>query len=120
MRVKYEIDGTTYLMRTYTIRDIQAVTGTLGILPTGAESGDGTPAWKSNELVDALLSRCSKVPKITIDEPDEIPGGTVPVSELPQSVWLDLIRRLAKDSGFTAEAAAEVNPSSATNEGSKP
>jgi hypothetical protein len=119
VRVKYEIEGVTYAMRTYTIRDIQAVTGKLGILPMGgAEPGAGVSAWKSNEMVDALLARCSKSPKLTLDEPDEIPEGTVPVSELPQSVWVELIGRLAKDSGFSAEAEEEVRPSCATVEGS--
>ena len=111
MRVTYEVEGVTYRMRTYTIRDIQAVTGKLAILPMG--EGDSMTAWKSNELVDALLSRCSKSPKITLDDPDEIPEGTVPVSELPQQVWVELIGRLAKDSGFSAEAAEEIRPSDA-------
>jgi hypothetical protein len=118
VRVKYEIDGKAYTFRTFTGRDLALVTGKLAVLPVGE---GGSPAaqltWKSNAIADNLLAICSRVPKITTDEPDEIPEGTLPVSEIGDAVYLELVQRLCKDSGYSAEAAAEARPTSGIVEG---
>jgi hypothetical protein len=115
MRKTYVVGGTTYEMRTFTLRDVMRVTGKLGVLPiNGANSG--MPAWQSNELADGLLAICSRKPKITLDEPDVIADGTIPVGEIPDSEYGELIGLLSRDSGFSAEAAEEMRPTSATAE----
>jgi len=119
MRVKYEIAGTTYVMRTFTGRDIARVTGRLAILPMG-DGTSGVPAWKANEIADGLLVACSRSPRITLDEAEEIPEGTLPVSEIPDAVYLELVANLSRDSGFSAEAAEAIRPTSATGEDSSP
>ena len=116
MRKTYEIDGLTFHMRTFNQRDMMRVTGKLSLLPTELRGGGPASASKANDLADGLLALCSIKPKITLDEPEEIPDGTLPVSEIPDAIYQELMKRLASDSGFGAEAAADVRPSSATSE----
>ncbi len=116
-RLTYTIDGETFTFRPIHARDIQAITGKLGILPTDRGDGrrDGLAAWQSNDLMDQVLSRCSKSPKLVLEEFDgEPPEGVFSVHDLAQKIWLELATRLAKDSGIGVEAADEVRPSSGT------
>ena len=113
-RKTYTIQGQTFTMRTFNGRDIAKVTGKLAVLPiTG---GGELPAWRSNEIADQLLAICSRVPKLTLDEPDTIPDGTLPISELSDSVYVELVSSLSRDSGFSAEAVEEIRPTPATVE----
>jgi hypothetical protein len=115
-RKTYEIGGMTFVMRTFNGRDITRITGKLALLPT--DEVGGMPPSQSNELADGLLALCSRVPKITLDEPDVIPEGTIPVSEIPDAVWQELVLRLSRDSGYGTEAAEEIRPMSAIAESS--
>jgi hypothetical protein len=120
MRVEYEIEGKSYRFRTFTLRDIGTVSGKLGILPTAVPSGGGV-IWRSNDLGNGLLALCSKGPIITTDDPLEPPGdGIIPVAELSDTVYAELVKRLAHDSGFGTEAAEAIRPSSETKEPSEP
>jgi hypothetical protein len=113
-RLTYTIGEDVFVFRPIRLRDIQAITGRLGILPT-QESTKGMALWRSNALNDELLCLCSKSPKLTMGEVDgEVPEGSFPVVELPQATWSELILRLAEDSGIGAEATDEVRPSSGT------
>jgi hypothetical protein len=119
VRVKYEIGGVTFHMRTFTGRDIARVTGKLAVLPV-TPGALGMSAWQSNDLVDGLLAICSRSPKLTLDEPDVVPEGTYPICELSDLIYLELIKRLSQDSGFSAEAADEIRPTVETKEHLEP
>ena len=117
MRKVYKIGGYEFRMRTFTGRDLTRASGHLGVLPVAGATGGGAfeLAWKSNAVADALLAVCSKSPKIVVEELDEIPEGVIPVSEIPDPVYMELVAQLCKDSGFSAEAADEVRPTSETS-----
>ena len=114
MRKTYEIGGMTFKMRTFTGRDVTVITGKLALLPTELKGGTVASVVKANDIANALLALCSKVPKLTLDEPDEIPEGTLPVSEIPDAIYGELVKQLCADSGWTAEAAEAVGPTSET------
>lgn len=120
MRVTYEIEGKTYTFRTFGIRDYAEVGGKIAMLPA---SGELTTVPSEDPMIriainESLLAKCSKVPKITKDEPEVLSDGVIPVRELSDSVFGYLFGRLSTDSGFSMEAADEIRPSSGTVEGS--
>ena len=117
MRKTYEIGGMQFAMRTFTGRDLVRVTGKLALLPgivDGGAKAKESSFGRANDIQDHLLALCSRRPKITLDEPDEIPDGTLPVSEIPDAIYNELVAALCSDSGYTAEAAEEVRPTIAT------
>jgi hypothetical protein len=114
MRKTYTVGGMTFEMRTFTGRDVVRVTGRLSLLPTELAKGSVQSAAKTAEVTDGLLALCSRVPKITLDEPNQIPEGTLPVSEIPDAIYQELVAKLCADSGYNAEAADEIRPSSGT------
>ena len=117
MRVSYTIGERTFTFRTFTQRDLGRTTGRLALLPVGGGDDAATPhIGELTAISDAILCLCSRAPKLTADESDEIPDGTFPVSELTDAEYADLLLRLSRDSGFSSEAVAAVRPTSATSE----
>lgn len=117
MRKTYEIDGMSFAMRTFTGRDIAKINGRLSLLPMG-EAARGKPidGGKLTELSERLLVLCSKGPTRIVDDTDgDVPDGCIPVSEIPDAIFNELVRQLSEDSGFTSEAAEEVRPTSGTS-----
>jgi hypothetical protein len=117
MRVTYTVGGRTFEMRTFHQRDWIAIRGKLTLLPD-ASSGQKVSEKQAAigyESTARMLALCSIKPKIVMEYPDHDPGpDVVPVDDLGDAEFMELITLLSKDSGFTVEAAEEIRPSSAT------
>lgn len=122
MRFTYTTkSGLAFTMRTFTERDIIPITGRLPVMPVLDEKAEVlqlrlSELEKRNAFADRLMAVCSKPPlKITLDDPDEVPDGTIPVCEIPDADYHELMNELVNRSGMGKEAADEVRPSSATD-----
>jgi hypothetical protein len=113
----YAVGGADWEFRLYNGRDYLAITGRLGLLPVDGKGG-AVPLSRQNEIASELLCLCSVSPKITQDDPEVIPDGTIPVNRLPDAIFVELVSRLSTDSGFSAEATDAIRPSVATSESS--
>jgi len=110
----YTIGERKFVMRPFNLRDILRVTGKMGLLPTEVLKRAATPEERMRNLdtKDQLLVRCSRRPKLTLEEYPVTPDGTMPVAELTDAEYSELFTSLATDSGYTMEAAEEIRPTS--------
>jgi hypothetical protein len=115
MRKTYEIGGMKFEMRMVSQRDMIRTTGKIGLLATDVKSRTPQSVGKAMDFNDRILSLCAVSPKIVLDDPDVVADGVMPVSEIPDAIYDELMTSLFRDSGFSKEAADEVRPSSATD-----
>jgi hypothetical protein len=119
MRRTITLDGVKFTFRPFTQRDVIRATGALGILSTD-DPGEGSSILtiKRCDQIDRLIAICVKVPTMLLDEPKEVPEGSMPIAELSDSAWTALVAELSDRSGWTQEASDEIRPSSGIVEGS--